>query len=353
MFGKIQVACITFMSLALVIIWWLLTASQKDIASPPTTPVLASRLDFGEVWEDTSFKWTMILENHSAAEISIDLDSSCSCTEMSPKTHTLTAGESQKLRLTIDLTSGASQRKAQDGLENFEVNISAQIRQNGVQEKTAAQWVIKGKVKRAVKFDKSFVNLGRHSDCVKIVPEQVITAKIQTPLTGITLSDPPPWLTFSLNQVGEDFQFSFRPKAGLAAGSYRTELTATTQLPDGSALRVAKLPIRLDILPDIHATPSRVSFGSRKKEEPCAEALALRSITDAPFEVLGWRVEGMECAISRIDSQPQSNIPTFLLRPKIVIESRRSGKAIFEIKSQDGAKSLIEVPFDYHCIASH
>ncbi len=107
---------------------------QNDVANALGLTISASCLDFGEVWEDSQFKWVVSLENRSTQELVIDgFGSTCTCTDISPNSLVIPPGKARDLHLTIDLTmkSGQGGTAQRDG-EDFEVGVRHSPKRTGV-----------------------------------------------------------------------------------------------------------------------------------------------------------------------------------------------------------------------------
>jgi uncharacterized protein DUF1573 len=311
--------------------------------------LFAKSLDFGEVWEDARFKWVISVGNRSADEMRIDeFGASCVCTEISPKSLAIPPGESRDLQLTINLTArGGPKGTIPPEIEDVAVDVQPYIPCGG-NRVPLPEWQVKGKVKRVLYLAEPNVDLGKHSDRVKAIEPQNVTATACAPVTRLSFYSPSDFFTAEAKREGKNFDIAIRPRGSLPPGLYTAEVAVTAYLADATALKSISIPVRLEVLADIQATPSQIQFGPRKIGETCEEAVCLRSLTDMPFQVLGHRVEGTKATVRAMDARQGVKNPVFLVAAEISQTGRHGGKVIFSVEARDGKKSDIEVPVEYH-----
>jgi len=72
--------------------------------------VAEDRLDFGEAFEQDTFRWTFPIENRGKEEIHITgFGLSCNCATVTPRSLTIPPGETAEVALTLDLTARGKQ----------------------------------------------------------------------------------------------------------------------------------------------------------------------------------------------------------------------------------------------------
>jgi hypothetical protein len=324
-------------------------AEKTPGENAPGSALIANSLDFGEVWEDARFKWVISVENQSAEEVRIDqFGASCICTEISPKSLAIPPGESRDLQLTINLTaSGSKKGTAPPEIEDFAVDVKPYTRSDG-NRVPLPEWQVKGKVKRVLYLAKPYVDLGKHSDRVQAIEPQNVTATACAPVTRLSFYSPSNFFAAEAKRDGKNFEIAIRPRGSLPPGLYIAEVAVTAYLADATALKSISIPVRLEVLADIQATPPQVLFGARKIGESCEEAIGLRSLTDMPFQVLGHRVEGINATVRAMEAREGAKNPVFLVAAEISQTGRHGGKVIFSVEAPDGKKSEIEVPVEFH-----
>jgi hypothetical protein len=119
-------------------------------------------------------------------------------------------------------------------------------------------------------------------------------------------------------------------------------------LPGNRAIKARKLPVRLEIVPDIQATPPQIHFGVRKQGEKCVEAINIRSLTGVPFKIAKVRPDSSISVVEKASPDHASTVCTFLVSQDISKSGQQSGQVAFSIEANDGKKSEILVPVAYH-----
>lgn len=96
---------LTALALTLVTAFSLLMASTRaDGRSAGDLVISAGSLNFGQVWCQRDFSWTVPIENRSDHTIHVaSLQASCGCTSVEPSSFTLPPGAEQDLTFTLDL----------------------------------------------------------------------------------------------------------------------------------------------------------------------------------------------------------------------------------------------------------
>ncbi|MCH8045203.1 MAG: DUF1573 domain-containing protein, partial [Planctomycetes bacterium] len=101
-------------------------------------------LDFGEVWVQDKFQWTLPITNTSSEPVEVlEFRSSCNCLSIEPKTLVLAPGETSDVHLTLDLTTRNPEQAAKAS-RRFSVRI-APIITGGLAQYTG--WEIQGQVR--------------------------------------------------------------------------------------------------------------------------------------------------------------------------------------------------------------
>jgi hypothetical protein len=319
--------------------------------------IAESCLNIGEIWEQPSFKWLLRLENRTDDEIKIGrFNSSCSCTSIKPESFTISPRQSKEIELTIDLTAKSSKkREDQAETEEFAVNI-----QPAVQKNTGSifldSWEIKGKVKRILDLDKAFVDFGRRSERLRPISPHSIRITSRATLSGLTVTSRSDFFqvdTRPMASAGNTaYELMIRPVGNLSVGSYRAMLEVTAHLADGPSVRCADIPIALEILADIQATPSQINLGAKLRGEICSEAIVLHSLTHTPFKVRNHRIEHAEQNELTKPTVDRGPMQSFILSQEISHTGRQRFSVFFSVELADGTTSEVMVPFEYHGLSS-
>lgn len=151
------------------------------------------RLDFGTVYEDEHFNWTLPLENREAVSVEVEaFSASCNCLSLDPPTLIIGPGERRDLHLRVDLTSksGADERVA--------VRFVAKIKEGTLGGKRIGpEWKLEGNV-RSVLSVENVVYLGRHSELTQPLPRKTIAVESRVPLESLSARSEVPGVHVSL-----------------------------------------------------------------------------------------------------------------------------------------------------------
>lgn len=112
--------------------------------------VAPERLDFGEAWEDSQFKWVLPILNAGSHEVEIqDFGSSCTCSAIEPQSLVIPAGQAREVCLTLDLTADPLKERAKQPAQewrDFPVTLAPRLRDD---RGSRTWWTIKGRVHAA------------------------------------------------------------------------------------------------------------------------------------------------------------------------------------------------------------
>jgi hypothetical protein len=132
-------------------------------------------LDFGEVWVQKDFRWTLPIHNPTDQPVDVvKVETSCLCATVEPASFTIPPRRTQNLELRLDLTARDG-RNASQGQRRVVVEVTPLVRRdrrtasdnaesdqtaNGGALAAAARWRIVGRVKTPVLFDPPVADFG-------------------------------------------------------------------------------------------------------------------------------------------------------------------------------------------------
>jgi hypothetical protein len=226
--------------------YWLGVDHRRSGITPDGLYIDPKYLDFGEVWEQERFEWTLPIENRAKvdAEISHFL-ASYQCLDLRPARLVVPAGESRNLMLKLDLTwnmevgakggprpegSGILRREESgDGLRSrFELNLAPVASDK---RSVYSNWRVSGRVRKAISiapralhfrhpqmrgqaFEPLFLRVRAHADF-----KNVLTEYDRNELTVNHMPDSVPneWL-FRVAPNPRRKVFVYRPPLSSASG---------------------------------------------------------------------------------------------------------------------------------------
>jgi hypothetical protein len=180
-------------------------------------------LQFGEVWEDTQFLWTVPITNRRAQDIEIErFVTSCTCSQVEPRTLVIPAGQTREIRLTLDLISKRSQ-EAPWPVSDFEMSISPRVKgdEGGL---SPIWWTIRGRVRSAIRFDTPFADVGRKSELGQPLPPAQMAVKVLPTVRSLTATSSSPQFGVGVRRspdVSDHWEVVVTPRGTLPRGEVR------------------------------------------------------------------------------------------------------------------------------------
>jgi hypothetical protein len=298
-------------------------------------------LDFGEAWEDSHFSWVLPIENRSSSDIAIErFYNSCVCTEITPSSLLVPPGQTRDVLLTINLRDDRKLEAKYD----FEVGVAAIVAGDGGQ--ASQEWVVRGRVRRAVEFDPLVVDFGRHSEREQPLPPKRVRVKDLAGVESLAVNGSPDGFTVQVNRPAEDpsrFDIEIVPKAALPVGRCTFDLSIAPVQAGGKRLPARKLPVCGWVVPDLEASPSEVLLGAVAVGESAEATIAIRSLTGQAFTVEGWRCSSDRVSVVR--EGMGAGGPMFRVRWVCVKSAgQQQEEALFRIAAGGKAETVVAVP---------
>lgn len=184
--------------------------------------VAPERLDFGEVWVQDKFQWTLPITNTSSEPVEVlDIRSSCSCTSIEPTSLVIAPGATVDVKLTLDLTTLDPKEAAKD-IRPFDMRVVPVIK-GGLAQYTG--WEVQGVVRNplafvppSVDFGDDAVIQGKGSMTSGLVVE--VTAHASTKALAVEC-DQATIQVEKVNQQESRFRLTVRPHNELPAGPFK------------------------------------------------------------------------------------------------------------------------------------
>jgi hypothetical protein len=307
------------------------------------------RLDFGEVWEDSHFRWTLPIENHNAHDVEIqDLVASCTCMALEPRALTIPAGETREVHLTLDLTARRSQLPESEW-RDFEVTIAPRL--VGDPEKTIkTAWNLRGKVHTPIYFEQPFLDLGRQSEASQPLPPQTAIVRTFVPLQDL-IAERKSAGHVAVNRLSDDpgcFKLTFSP-SNLPIGQVKFQVSVVPRLSEGRLLPAKSLPVIGWIVNDFQASPPDVLFGARRLGESAKDTISLYSLTNQHFDVAAIHVDGDGLIVAK-GPEGSAEGPFFAISQRISKRGQQSSRIVFALRSSEKKHVDVVVGVSYHGI---
>ena len=306
------------------------TSSQRDEIDPSQLSVDAAHLDFGAVWEDPAFVWTLPIKNRHTRDIHIlGFASSCLCLSVEPRSLVVPAGGMSEVRLTLNLAyrtpqSSRTSQPASSGrptpttagkqrlVSDFSVEISPKIQGLHGGTLSGSPWKVKGHVRKALSLSTYSIWFADGLVRGQYFGPRVVEVTAYEPLRHLSANVDPSLAQVSVSRVKrpddavEQYQLSIQPREDLPVGPFEftVELNAIKQ--SGSTLPTFPLRVSGKVVDDIRARPLSVIFGARTVGETVEETVTLLSSSDKSFSVerIGGGSEAL--TVQPIEMQPEA-----------------------------------------------
>lgn len=268
--------------------WWSWAGKRAPADPPPAELAVAPHsLDFGEVWATDRFDWKLSLRNTTDSAVTLEtLTGDCSCLSVDGLPLRLGGGEAGQLALRLDLT----RRCMGVGPQPF-APIDHPIRLSGtvrVGEATrAVNWVLSGRVKPAVLFDRRGIDFGRLWN-PSLPLERTVTVRTAPGihLSAVEVEDSGK-LTARLQPTAKAGEYELGVRLGewAAPGRYRAAVRLAPVARSGESPGVVRLPVEWEALHEIQADTALLEFGAQPVSSTSEQTLTLTSLAGKPFRV--------------------------------------------------------------------
>lgn len=273
-------------------------------------------LDFGEVWEQSRFDWKLPVSNCSEKRIRISrIAADCRCTHVVPEALELQPGETQNLRVTLDLTRKAPSTKGNISVRPFETTLRLFVADRIPKAQICT---LRGRVREnpisvvppRLDFGNELVVGGAaksYSAILKLRNADAasdVRASVHPKSMGSALIVP-------VEDQSSQYQLHIQPAQSLKPGSFSFRVRVRAIYESVETNPFCEVPVTGTIVQEPVAIPDEVRFGLHPVGTGVHESLVLRSRTGRRFSVEKILCSGMELRVRRlrdIDSQ-RGSIP--------------------------------------------
>ena len=265
---------------------------QRNAQRCPPLKISEESLDFGTVWAQRDFSWTVDVENMTSREIRItSIVGSCRCAGLDVQSYVVPARQSRHVPITLDLLP-PTREDASMARREVAFSFAFQIEDGGW---AVTPWTLRGAVRNAIDFVPD-VHFGEVP--VGTAPASVWSVSIEPlgPVTDIILSRGSPHLRTRMvapSSAGAPYTLEIRLASGIPVGKHAFELGLrpaignTARVADSDLLPELPLRVGLTITTDVYVSPDRIIFGALPIGEPSHATVVLGSRGGQPFEVVG------------------------------------------------------------------
>jgi hypothetical protein len=280
------------------------------------------------------------VENREPFAVEIErFSSTCNCLSVEPKSFTLGPGETQTIRLQIDLTSQA--RPTGD----IAVGLTPRLKSGA----RWPEWTVRGRVRRVLTMVRK-VDLGQHSELAQPFPPWTVPVESALSLDMLSVQCDVPGLVASISRPTSEegkYLVELRPAKTLPVGNIDGTLTLTPRIKGGETLPSRRLPVRGSVVADLEASPPLVQVGGRRMGESFQEEVTLHSLTGRALTAVKFRAEGQGLVV-----EPTERPDRFRVRQAVALAGTQQTQVRFSVVL-DGRNVELRVPVEYTGVNDH
>lgn len=277
-----------FLSPFVVFGYWMFHVRQ--VAKAMVLSVPAESLDFGTVWMQDDFEWTIPVTNRSDRQVEIlGFDSSCHCTSILPKKCSLAPGETLDLRLAINLAP--SDKEASQLIRDFDVLITPHL---GDELSPLHTWVVQGRIRSPVELSRASLRFENFVASRDDFTSKTVKIKAGRQVEKIEVRCEEKDGVATIRQVDtakREYELSVTPSESLPIGPFGFAVAIKAFGKDGQPLPIVNFPVLGRLLANVRAIPPSLDFGSLECGIVKRDSIILSSRSGQPFRVLKVDVE--------------------------------------------------------------
>jgi hypothetical protein len=282
------------------------TVDQESVPERPRV-LVADSLDFGTVWSDEKFSWTIPVTNVTSRRVTITkIAKSCQCTQVQPSSFVLDPGEQACLHLTLNL-------RTVEQSEQFGVSLYAY---ESEADGPVAVWHLRGVVKSPFDLQPRKLDFGESLIADEPFRPKSLDVTCYEPCRQIELSVDPSLAAVATN-VGDDgrhFQITVAPSQTLRPGLYEFRVGATPVLSNGQRHPPIWISIRAKISRDVELVPSLTHLGNIKVGESRAIDIGLVSRLGRNFIIDEIQSKSTNVLITPRSSSPAASTHFYVVK---------------------------------------
>lgn len=321
-----RMAAVVLLALACAAAYWVGSITWGGRLVNEGLQVDPARLDFGEVWEDGHFCWTVPLQNPTAKDLEIRaFESSCSCLSIRPSGLRVPAGGTETIELVLDLTH-ASREDMDLPVRDFSVMILPYIRDG---KALVEGWKLHGRVRSPFKVSPPTVYFwdgviqGRPSTPKRVTisghfPLQKLSTKYDPTVLSVRTVRQPDERTYELEVV---------PQPSLSEGRFAAEVLVQAWDNSGVSLPTKSFNVQGVVQGRVVPFPFEIASGPKVLGDEVVQFVNLRSLTGELFEL-----EDVENSSKEISVEVLTKGPRDMHRLRLVQRVGHTGHQSAEVR---------------------
>lgn len=274
-------ACLVVLTSFTLAGFWLGSRQDTSGATTGGLTIAEEALDFGEVWAQRDFQWTLPIHNRTGTDIEIlDIRASCQCALVDPRSCVIPAGRAVPVRLELDLTT-ADLEEASRPSRPFDVELLPVVKGRSTGE---VRWRVEGRVHRyPLVLSPPFLDFGESLVQGSPSPRGIVNVKCSQPVTSLTAQCDESLAAVRVRQPDKgrgEFQVEVSPRSNLSKGKHDFTVDLKAVLKDGKREReLPALPLRVTVhvTSGVQVVPRNIMFGGAKVGEIVEDTVTFSS----------------------------------------------------------------------------
>lgn len=242
-------------------------------------------LDFGSVWVQDAFAWTLPMRNTSTEAIEIvDVVASCDCTSVEPTSLSIPPGASAQIRLTLDLTT-SDPELAELPEREFSVDIVAVLKGDLPRRRV---WRVGGLVRTPFRTALPRIDFGESLVRGWPFAPRSAVVRCRDGFKGVKAACDPSLAAVTVAHSPDDpsaFEIQIAPCETLPVGEHQFNVLLTALSGERGPDVSVPLAIVAPVVDDVHCVPSFQHLGAGRIGESLERRFVLRSRTGRVFHV--------------------------------------------------------------------
>ena len=311
-------------------------------------------LDFGEVWVQDKFQWTLPITNTSSEPVEVlEFRTTCACTSIEPKSVVIPAGETVAIQLTVDLTTVIKSGVTAEDVEPFSMRVVPLLR-NGLAQYSG--WELKGRIMSPIVGGLPLLVFDDEVIAGAVPASATITIRCRQFVEGIDCerSSNGNIASVRIERVDElkaVYALSVTLSPNTPPGTLTERLMLNFTTANGQHMPSVPLSIRARVVSDIQLSPPEIALGRMAVSALAEETVTVSSRSGRPFVI-----ESCDCDCDGVtvtfpsSIQDLSSADSFLL-PMAFLATKtgdHSGVIRFQLRYQDDA-SVLETELRFTC----
>lgn len=330
-------------SLPALVLW---SVRRSSSATNGSLTVRESALDVGEVWEDSGFRWDLPITNNSSVDVEIlDIKAQCGCLSVESVPLLVGAGQTEGLRLVLDLTRIAPDR-GEISPQPFALKMSPVIKSRPRGERV---WELNGRVRRVFPGLPTSIDFGESCVRGRRFPARELQAVSQIGIKSLTAESASSAATCEVARSSDDrrtFTIQITPSEQLPLGPFEFAVRLVAVADTNESLPPVTMQAFGRVVHDV-AVDAPVILGALRVGETAERPMRVWSHSGKTFEIAA-----IDCDDGKAEVEAESDAASSEKQLKVIVRNAQQGAQQFtvrlKVREEEGLLYELAVPVLYH-----